>query len=131
MGVEKIGRRKNWNEKRICCDQYMEGEPQKRTKKIEIIYKEPKITSIIKAQRIRCLEHVRRLENDRMTNIVVKRKSIGKRRKGRPRKIWLEGLSYKKWILETGQNMAKKEKNRLVILLMSIKWFRDIASNGM
>lgn len=55
-----------------------------------MIYTEPKIKTYNKAQRIRWLWPVERLGMERMTNMALYRSSIDRRKKDRPRKIWLD-----------------------------------------
>ncbi|KAF2889731.1 hypothetical protein ILUMI_16442 [Ignelater luminosus] len=68
------------------------GWQRKTNEKIETTYKERKITTFIKAQRIRWLGDIERMEKNRMTKMVLNRKPTGKKRKGKPHKRWMDGV---------------------------------------
>lgn len=46
----------------------------------------------IKLQRIRWLRHVERMEEDRMPKKIYKEKLFTKKRRGRPRKKWIDDV---------------------------------------
>ena len=71
----------------------IEGQWRRRTnKELEELYQEPTITTTIKAQRIRYLGHIERMGSKRMPKMVLSRRPIQKRRKGRPRKRWKDSV---------------------------------------
>lgn len=57
---------------------------ERTNKKLKVLYNEPK--------RIRWMGHIEKFENAKMTKMVPSQKPIGKRRKGRPRKICMESV---------------------------------------
>lgn len=68
-----------------------DGEFRRRTnKEIEDLYNKPRITQIVRAQRLRWLGHIARMEDSRWVKRVLMSGEGGKKRRGRPRKKWLE-----------------------------------------
>lgn len=65
---------------------------RRNNKELEELYNEPKITTAIKAQRIRYLGHIERMGKARMPKMVLLRKPIQKRRIGRPRRRWKDSV---------------------------------------
>lgn len=57
---------------------------------INELYSEANIIKIVKAQQLRWLGHVERLQHDRVTKMVLRGGPLGVKRRGRPRKRWLE-----------------------------------------
>jgi hypothetical protein len=59
---------------------------------LNILMKGGDIVRFIKSQRIRWLGHVERMEDNAMPKRMLKGRLYSKRRKGRPRKRWLEDV---------------------------------------
>ena len=57
-----------------------------------MLFKEPQLTAMAKAQRIMQLGHVQRLENYQLSKIVLSRKTIGKKKKERLWRRWLNNF---------------------------------------
>jgi GTP1/Obg family GTP-binding protein len=75
------------------------------------------IVRFIKSQRIRCLGHVKRMEDNAMPKRMLKGRLYSKRRKGRPRMRWLDNVeSDLKKIEVKGwkEKMRDREQWRLV-----------------
>lgn len=99
-----------------------DGWRRRTNEELRNIYKEPLISAYIRSQRIRWIGHIERMNGDRMPKIILQRKPIGKKKKGRPRKRWknevigdLEKLNIKDW--------KEKARDRR-------KW-RDITARGL
>ncbi|XP_072403236.1 uncharacterized protein [Diabrotica undecimpunctata] len=76
--------------RRIFGGQKIEDGWERRTNnELMALYKEPTITKFIKSQRIRWLGHVERMAANRMPKLVITRKLIGPKRRGRPRTRWI------------------------------------------
>lgn len=60
---------------------------------VETLYKEPKLTTVVKAQRIKWLGHVHELENSIMSKLILNRRPIEKKRKERLGKRWRDSVS--------------------------------------
>jgi hypothetical protein len=75
------------------------------------------IVRFIKSQRIRWLGHVERTDDNAMPKRMLKEKLYSKRRKGRPRKRWLDdGESDLKMMVKGWkQKMRDREQWRLVV----------------
>ena len=68
-----------------------EGEWRRRTnQEVMNLYRRPRITQKIRAQRIRWLGHITRMPGQRIAKRVLEEGRGEKRRRGRPRKKWLE-----------------------------------------
>ncbi|XP_072400961.1 uncharacterized protein [Diabrotica undecimpunctata] len=63
-----------------------DGWERRTINELMALYKEPTITKFVKSQRIRWLGHVERMAANRMPKLVITRKLIGPKRRGRPRK---------------------------------------------
>lgn len=85
-----------------------DGEWRRRTnKEVMEIYKNPTITNIVKAQRTRWLGHIARMSRERWVKRVLTAGEGAARRRGRPRKSWLEVV--KKDLQEVGIHDWQKE----------------------
>lgn len=80
------------------------------------MYGEPSITSLVRAQRIRWLGHVARLQNERPTKQVLTGGITGRRQRGRPRSTWihkvesdLDEIGVKDWRRQTGNRKKWKK----------------------
>lgn len=71
-----------------------EGEEWRRRTNVELLemYGQPQITKIARAQRIRWLGHVHRMEETSITKQVLTRGISGRRGRGRPRTQWLQSV---------------------------------------
>ena len=52
----------------------------------------PDITDIIERKRLQCYGHVRRMPEERIPKLIMEWIPRDKRKRGRPRKTWMEGL---------------------------------------
>src|SRR5436190_23604898 len=94
-----------------------ENQWRRRTnQEIESIYGEPNITTRIKMQRIRWLGHVERLAEERTAKKIMNWKQDGKKKRGRPKKRWLdevekdlEKLGIKNWKTKARNKKEWKE----------------------
>ena len=76
---------------RIYGPKYENGEWKSRTdRELEEMREGKNIVKWIKEQRISCLGHLERMEEDRMPKTVFTQELEGTRRRGRPRKRWKE-----------------------------------------
>jgi hypothetical protein len=70
------------------------------------------IVSFVKSLRIRWLGHVERMTNNRMPKMILNAKMECGRRRGRPRKRWLDDVEY--GVKSLGiRNWRLKARNRL------------------
>jgi hypothetical protein len=105
--------------RRIYGPKYEDGEWKSRTnRELEELSKGENIVKWIKGQRINCLGHLERLEEDRMTKKIFAQELEGTRRRGRPRKGWreeverdLQVLGVRKWI----EFVIDREKRRGIV----------------
>ncbi|CAH0560543.1 unnamed protein product [Brassicogethes aeneus] len=67
-----------------------EGWIRRTNAEIYDIYKEPIITEVVKSRRIQWLGHLERMDDHRLVKGIGNKMAEGKRRKGRPRKKWME-----------------------------------------
>lgn len=91
---------------------------------LRALYGEPSITGIIKAQRLRWLGHVERMQPTRTPKMILTQEIGGKKRKGRPRKRWqkeveddIRRLKIKNW-KEQAKN--KKQWRNIVTQAMGL-----------
>ncbi|CAG9839389.1 unnamed protein product [Diabrotica balteata] len=66
-----------------------DGWERRTNNELMALYKEPTITKFVKAQRIRWLGHVERMAANRIPKLVITRKLIDPKRRGRPRTRWI------------------------------------------
>ncbi|XP_018571127.1 uncharacterized protein LOC108910870 [Anoplophora glabripennis] len=72
----------------------VQNEFRRRTnKEIEELYKNPNIVQVVKMQRARWLGHIARMSGERWVKRILIQGEGGKRRRGRPRKRWLEEVT--------------------------------------
>jgi hypothetical protein len=77
--------------RRIYGPKYEDGEWKIRTnRKLEELNKGENIVKLIKGQRVSCLGHLKRMEEDRIPKKIFTQELEGTRRRGRPRKGWRE-----------------------------------------
>ena len=77
--------------RRIYDPKYENGEWKSRTnRELEEMNKGENIVKWIKGQRISWLDHLERMEEDRLPKKIVTQELEGTRRRGRPRKRWKE-----------------------------------------
>ena len=77
--------------RRIYGPKYEDGEWKSRTnRELEELSKGEIIVKWIKGQRISWLDHLERMEEDRMPKKIFTQELEGTRRRGRPRKRWTE-----------------------------------------
>ncbi|KAK5643018.1 hypothetical protein RI129_009185 [Pyrocoelia pectoralis] len=62
---------------------------RRTNQEIEELYERPDIIACVKAQRIGWLGHLERIDAVRLPKMIIYRRPIGKKRKGRPRKRWM------------------------------------------
>lgn len=87
-------------------------------KEIEELYKEPNISNVIKAQRLRWLGHVQRMPNFRLPKIILNSSIGGRKRRGRPRTRWkneVEKDMRQLKILEWKRKAMDKKKWRMIV----------------
>lgn len=91
-----------------------EGEEWRRRTNEEVMnmYGDPSIVQVAKAQRIRWLGHIQRLPNERTTKIMLRASPIGSKRRGRPRKKWMDAVEedIKKLGIVNWTEIAKDKK---------------------
>lgn len=79
--------------RRILGGIKVNGRWQRRTNlEVRELYQEPDIIGVVKAQRIRWLGHVSRMEEERVPNKALKTELGGARRRGRPKTRWKKEL---------------------------------------
>jgi len=91
--------------RRIYCAKYENGHWKSGTnRELEEMSKGENIVKWIKWQRISCIGHLERIEEDRMPKKIFTEELEGTRRRGRPRKGWkekverdLQVLGVKRW----------------------------------
>ena len=91
--------------RRIYGPKYEYGEWKSRmNRELEEINEGENIVKLIKGQRISCLGHLERMEEDRMPKKIFTQELEGTRRRGRPRKRWkveaerdLKVLGVRRW----------------------------------
>jgi len=77
--------------RRMYGPKYENGEWKSRTnRELEEMNKGENIVKWIKGQRISWLDHLERMEEDRLPKKIVTQELEGTRRRGRPRKRWKE-----------------------------------------
>src|SRR5215813_7158101 len=65
----------------------------RKNKEIADIYQEPDIIVIIKRNRLRWLGHLLRMDEDKTTQRIFRGNPGGKRKRGRPRKRWMDEVT--------------------------------------
>ena len=60
---------------------------------LEALQRKESIVRFIKAQRLRWAGHVMRMEDNTMPKIIINAKLYSSRKKGRPKKKWIEGVT--------------------------------------
>jgi hypothetical protein len=91
--------------RRIYGPKYEDGEWKSRTnRELEALSKGENIVKWIKGQRISWLDHLERMEEDRMPKKIFNQEMERTKRRGRPRKAWreeverdLQVLGVRKW----------------------------------
>ena len=77
--------------RRICCPKYESGEwKSRKNRELEEMSKGENIVKWIIGQRMSWLDHLERMEEDRMPKNIFTQEMEGTRRRGRPRKGWKE-----------------------------------------
>jgi hypothetical protein len=61
-------------------------------REIDLIIGHEGIVNFIKSMRMRWLGHVERMSNDRMTKMILNAKVEGDRKRGRPKKRWINDV---------------------------------------
>jgi hypothetical protein len=85
---------------------------------INTLLKGEYIVRFIKSQRIRCLGHVERMEDNAIPKRMLKGRLYSKRRKGRPRMRWLDDVESDLKKMEVKgwkEKMRDREQWRLVV----------------
>jgi hypothetical protein len=89
---------------RICGLKYENGEwKSRKNRELEEMSKGENIVKWIKGQRISWLEHLERMEEDRMPKKIFTQELEGTRRRGRPRKGWKGEVERDLQVLRDGE----------------------------
>ena len=102
--------------RRIYGPKFEDGEWKSRTnQELEVLSKGENIVKWVKGQRIIWLDHLERMEENRMPKKIFTRELEGMRRRGRPRKGWreeverdLQVLGVRRW--RVGGRQGKMER---------------------
>lgn len=95
-----------------------EGWERRTNQEVLQLYNEPTITKVAKAQRLRWLGHIERMTQDRITKKILRGGLTETRRRGRPRRRWLDAV--KEDLRELGifnwkEKIKKKQEWKAVV----------------
>jgi hypothetical protein len=75
----------------------------------------PDIIDIIEKKRLQCYGHVKRMPEERIPKLILEWVSAERRKRGRPRKTWMEGVQAAMTVRNLEQNQWRnREEWRLV-----------------
>ena len=97
-------------------------------KELEEITKGENIVRWIKGQRIWWLGHLERMEEERMPKRIFNQELEGTRRKGRPRKRWIEEVEEDLQVMGV-RRWRSVETNRKNLQVMGVRRWRSVETN--
>jgi hypothetical protein len=85
----------------------------RNNQELEEILRGEDIAKFVKYQRLAWLGHVERMDEERMSRKLLHAKMEGRRRRGRPRKRWLQSLEEDMRIMQVGRCRVRKNGGAL------------------
>jgi hypothetical protein len=87
----------------------MERMKNEHTKEIMEMKRKPDIIDIVEKKRLQCYGHVKRMSAERIPKLIIEWILEERRKRGRPRKTWMEGVQ----AAMTGRNLEQDQwRNR-------------------